>query len=108
RDGWSDGGAALGAERGSRSHLNQATRACGQSGDLLRVVTGARAQATGRAAYDPPLPVEFVLVLLKAAGGAVLADGRHADDDLCTLLDRLTGAAHRGEIGGGEAGFDGV
>src|SRR5271154_7590059 len=52
------------------------------------------------------LPGEFVSVLLEGAGGAVLADGGHAHDDLGALPDRLPSTADGSEVGSGEAGLD--
>jgi hypothetical protein len=36
-------------------------------------------------------PAELTLAFLEGAGGAVLADGGHADDHLCAQFDRLAG-----------------
>src|ERR1700733_12066035 len=51
------------------------------------------------------LPAEFSPVLLKGAGGTVLADGGHAHDDRGTRLDRLPSPAERRELGSCEAGL---
>src|SRR5271165_2077404 len=54
------------------------------------------------------LPGEGAAVLLEGTGGAVPADGGHANDDLRPFLDRLPGPADGSEVGGSEAGLDGI
>jgi hypothetical protein len=63
----------------------------------------APAQWLGTVAEGRGLPGELAGVLLEGACRAVRADGGHADEDLCALLDGP--AAAGGEVGGGVAGL---
>jgi hypothetical protein len=49
-----------------------------------------------------------VVILLEGAGGAVLADGRHAHDDLGAIFNLAPTREAGREVGGGEAGLDRV